>query len=428
MGCTNKFILKEPRVVVLIMILASSLAAGQTQGSPSTDPVNVLTQRISALEAQLAATNAELQSIKAEQAKLGGSQAALPEHESQSPEAGAATESATTERLQLAGIHMRVFGDVRLAGSDAPGDQTSFRMDDLDVFLNARLSDRLSALTDVNFHFGDEFTAIPIIDRLLLHYEESQNFGFEIGRFHTGIGYANDAFHQGRWLLTTVDRPFFLEFSGEAGILPDRMVGVSIGGDIPSGPFGLKYLAEVGSTETRRNLFSNEDQYIDENNGLGTNLAVLARPGRWPGFQAGFSFYHDHISPVTSAGNSLPPIGQQIYAAHALYQNTGFQFLNEVLLVRPELRNGSGVVFDSPAFYNLISYRWGVLRPYFRYQYFNASDNEPIYSDLGRRNGPSLGIRYDFSEYADFKAQYDHVDDRNRPATNGAQLQIDFTF
>ena len=134
------------------------------------------------------------------------------------------------------------------------------------------------------------------------------------------------------------------------------------------------------------------------------------------------------MSPVTSAGGALPPIGQQIYAAHALYQNTSFQFLNEIFLVRHALRNGSAVVFDSPAFYTLVSHRWGVLRPYFRYQYFNASDNEPIYSDLGRRNGPSLGIRYDFSEYADFKAQYDRVDDRNRPDTNGAQLQIDFTF
>ena len=78
--------------------------------------------------------------------------------------------------------------------------------------------------------------------------KHSQNFGFQVGRFHTGIGYANDAFHQGRWLFTTVDRPFFLEFSGEAGILPDRMVGVSASGDIPSGSLGLKYLVEVGNT------------------------------------------------------------------------------------------------------------------------------------------------------------------------------------
>ena len=430
MFCTERLVWGGLRIVSTI-ILASPLLVAQTQNPPPAGEVHALTRRMEALEAQLAATNAELQAIKAEQAKQvspSGSAAVLPENENESSEASVSTEAAATERLQLGGIHLRVFGDVRLEGSDTRRDKTSFRMDDLDVFLNSRLSDKLSALTDVNFHFGGEFTAIPIIDRILLRYEHSQNFGFEVGRFHTGIGYSNDAFHQGRWLLTTVNRPFFLEFSGEAGILPDRMTGISANGDIPSGRLGLKYLAEVGSAETQRNLFSNDDQFIDENNGLGINLALIAKPGRWPGFQAGFSFYRDRMSPVTSQGIALSPIGQQIYAAHALYQNTSFQFLNEVILVRHELRNGSRVVFDSPAFYSLLSRSFGAVRPFLRYQYFNASNNEPIYSDLGRRNGPSAGIRYDFSEYADFKAQYDHMDDNNRKPSNGGQLQIDFTF
>jgi hypothetical protein len=417
--------------VVFALILTSPLAGAQAQNPPSAGQMSALAQRIEALEAQLAATNAELQAIKAEQAKQESQsekEAALAADETRSGPATPSTETSATERLKLGGVHVRLFGDVRLQGSDAKGGKTSFAMDDLDLFLNTRLSDELSALTDVNFHFADDFTAIPIIDRILLRYERTQNFGFEIGRFHTGIGYSNDAFHQGRWLLTTVDRPFFLEFSGEAGILPDRMTGVSASGDIPSGPLGLKYIAEFGSTATQRTLFSNEDQFIDENNGLGINLSLIVRPVRWSRFQAGFSFYRDRMSPVTSAGVALAPIGQQIYAAHALYQNPGFQFLNEVLLVRHEFRDGSGIVFDSPAFYSLLSKRFGVVRPFLRYQYFNASNNEPIFSDLGRRNGPAAGIRYDFSEKADFKAQYDHVEDRNRAATNGAQLQMDFTF
>jgi len=96
-----------------------------------------------------------------------------------------------------------VFGDVRVQGSDAKGDKPAFRMDDLDVFLNTRLSNRLTALTDVNFHFGNNFATTAIIDRILLKYEHTQNFGFEVGRFHTGIGYSNEVFHQGRYLLTT---------------------------------------------------------------------------------------------------------------------------------------------------------------------------------------------------------------------------------
>jgi len=85
-------------------------------------------------------------------------------------------------------------------------------------------------------------------------------------------------------------------------------------------------------------------------------------------------------------------------------------------------------VFRTPAFYSLLSKRFGVVRPYIRYQYINAANNEPLYSDLARINGPSTGIRYDFSESAAFKAQYDHIYNSGQGATNGAQLQIDFSF
>lgn len=427
------------RRAACILALASCLSRAQAQAPTHPGDVASLLKRVELLEQQLAATNtqlaattAELQAVKAELAKnseIPPGSAATP-----APEVAATSQVAASNSgqepggINFAGVHVRVFGDIRLQGTDAKADKPAFRMDDLDLFFNARLSNRFSALTDVNFHFEDNFVVNPIIDRLLLKYQYDENLAASIGRFHTGIGYFNDAFHQGRWLATAVDRPLFLEFSGEGGILPDRMVGLSFAGSIPSGALGLNYLAQVGSTDTRRVSSTDEEDFINEGEGLGFNLGIIAKPRPLPGLQVGFSFFRDRMSPVTSGGDVLPALEQQIYAAHALYQTPRFEFLNEVLLVRHALRDGSGLTFRTPAFYSLLSRRFKALRPYIRYQYINVADDEPLFGDLRRRNGPSLGIRYDFHENAALKAQYDRIQSRGQDATNGVQLQVDFTF
>ena len=87
-----------------------------------------------------------------------------------------------------------------------------------------------------------------------------------------------------------------------------------------------------------------------------------------------------------------------------------------------------GRTFTTPAFYTLVSRRFGDARPFFRYQYTNVPGDDPIYPDVGRRNGPSVGLRYDVSDYAAFKAQYDHTSRRRLSALDELILQLAFTF
>ena len=98
----------------------------------------------------------------------------------------------------------------------------------------------------------------------------------------------------------------------------------------------------------------------------------------------------------------LPPIRQTVMAAHIVYQTPRFEFLNEVLDIRHSLNDGVGHVFHTPGAYSQISRQFHSVRPYFRYEYLRAHDNDPLFSDVGRRNGPIVGVRYDFSEYAAF--------------------------
>jgi hypothetical protein len=89
---------------------------------------------------------------------------------------------------------------------------------------------------------------------------------------------------------------------------------------------------------------------------------------------------------------------------------------------------GSSQVFNTPGFYSQIAKRFGSYQPYFRYQYINASDREPIFPDVGRMDGPSLGLRYDASESVALKVQYDYNMARHQQNYSGLNLQLGFTF
>jgi hypothetical protein len=105
----------------------------------------------------------------------------------------------------------------------------------------------------------------------------------------------------------------------------------------------------------------------------------------------------------------------------------GIEFLNEGFLIR-HTPIGSSLHFDTPAFYSQFSKQFGRVRPFFRFQYVNASPNGFIYDDIGLRFGPSFGARYDLDDYMAFTVQLDHTVRRGEPDLNGLQLHWAFTF
>jgi len=258
----------------------------------------------------------------------------------------------------------------------------------------------------------------------VLQYSHNDYFNLSVGRYHTAIGYYNTAYHHSTWFQTATGRPFLFQFEDRGGILPVHTVGASLSGLIPSGALGLHYVAEVGNGRASRAPFLEEpvQNVIDDQNHKAYNLALFARPEAIRGLQAGFSIYRDLLAP-----NGAPRIGETILAAHAVYIRPNFEWLNEALVVR-HAPMGLAHVFQTPGFYTQISKRFGAYRPYFRYQYVNGSDNEPIFPDVRRRQGPSAGLRFDASESVALKLQYDYTTIRNRQAINALALQVGFTF
>jgi hypothetical protein len=431
--------------LVGLLVAAPILRAQQPGEAPLSDKetLQLLLQRISLLEAkakkvdQLEARIKELEGAKSQIVPAEKTAApAQPTVSSESQSESAAGERAMAERMDVSKTLLRIrgFGDATLHGDTQKGDNTAFSLGQLDLFVTSDISEKFKFLSEIVFEGGpDNIYGVTRgernifsvdVERYLVQYSHNDYFNIEAGRFHTAIGYYNTAYHHSTWFQTTTDRPFLFNFEDRGGILPIHTVGVSASGLIPSGSLGLHYVAEVGNGRASRAPLIEEpvQNEVDDQNHKAYNLAIFARPEAIRGLQVGFSAYRDVLAPVNS-----PRIGETVLAAHAVFIRPQFEWLNEALIVRHSVL-GTSQVFNTPGFYTQLSKQFGSYRPYFRYQYVNGSDTEPIFPDIRLRQGPSVGLRYDASESVALKFQYDYTALRGQAATNGLALQVGFTF
>ena len=336
-----------------------------------------------------------------------------------------------TSRVNSAGeVKLNLFGDVGFKTTDFKPSRNSFEFGSLDLFMTAHLSEKTSALAELLFIPRSDNTIDFDVERLLLQHRWNDYFSAGIGRYHTSIGYYNTAFHQGAWFETSVDRPFMYAFDDEGGFLPLQEVGITASGLIPSGKLGLSYVAEVGNGRDQLLGAEPAQNAQDNNNGKSFNFALSAHPSWASGLDVGFSIYHDNLTFFDGDNQS-----ELISTVHAIYLNSTYEFLNEAMLVRHASSVRLPGVFHTPAFYTQFSRKvHASYHPYFRYQYINAAIDEPIYGDpndgpvVGRRNGTSVGLRYDFTEHSAFKVQYDRAQSRGAASSNGLDTQFAFAF
>src|SRR5579862_6462821 len=301
---------------------------------------------------------------------------------------------------------------------------SAFQAGEFDLFMTSKLSDHLSFLTEMVF--GTDVTNEVGIDieRYELTYRLNDYFSASAGRFHTSIGYYNTAYHHGNWFSTAEGRPIMYLFEDSGGVLPVHMVGVSFTGEVPrTEKLGLHWNAEVGNGNTSTPAAETSVQnFYSDRNFKATNLAAYVKPQFLPGLQLGGSWYHDGLSPA-----GLPEVRQNIESAYIVYFNSDWEFLSEAVLLSNHLL-GTPRPFRSPMAYTQLARKFGIYRPYFRYQYISDNVKDPVNILKGTYYGPSIGIRVDFADYAAFKLQFNHLFQSSQLAGNGLNAQLAFTF
>ena len=447
----NRWRIPGPALLLLPVILMATPALRAQESAPAasdSETIQLLLRRVAELEAkvkkmdQLEARVKQLEGEKLDGEKpstiSAGSAlvptqttAAAPQKETKAEE-----EPPVPERMDVSETLLRIrgFGDINLHGDNNKGDTTSFSLGQLNLFVTSDISERFKFLSEIIFEGGPDNiygattgqanTFGIDVERYLIEYSQNDYFKLAAGRWHTAIGYYNTAYHHSTWFQTAADRPFLFAFEDRGGILPIHTVGVSASGLIPSGPLGLHYVAEVGNGRASRTPLTEEpvQNIIDDQSHKAYNLALFARPEAVRGLQVGFSAYRDLLAPL-----NMPRIDETILAAHAVFVRPSFEWLNEALVVR-HTPLGFPRTFNTPGFYTQVSKKFGSYRPYFRYQYVNASNSEPIFPDIKLRQGPSVGLRFDASESVALKLQYDYTALRQQPGVSALGMQIGFTF
>jgi len=441
-----------PLLFVFAAVFTSNLSAQQSEAaarnsvSMSTSlSMQDMQQRIEQLEAEvrvLRSLETEVRGLRAQVQNLtaAGQPALLARETSNSASAVSAQSSAAqesmsmpmrTEELNAPRLQIRGYADVGWSGSDQKGSTNSFALGQYNLFITSRLTDRASFLAETVLEVDskNQFGIDP--QRLLLIYTVNDALNFSFGRYHTGIGFYNTAYHHSAFMQTTLGRPFLFQFEDGGGILPIHNVGVSVTG-LLSNAAGLHYLAEIGNGRSARTALgvSPVQNAVAEHNGKAFDLGLYFRPPVVAGLQIGATGYHDHLTPVVLVGGvptRIPNVSEDIIAGHVVYQNSRFEFLNEGVLMRHQ-SDGSPVLVNIPGFYSQMSNRWGRYRPYFRYEYLQVPVNDPLYADVGLIHGPHGGLRYDLSEMSAFKVEYGRNFSRNPKAVNTLGMQFSFAF
>lgn len=396
------------------MILGSMLFLPGVLAAAEPPPANMdwsavqkLMKRVDELEAEVKALRAR-DSLRPTTAAAPVTEAAIPKE--------------TFPQISFHG-----FGDINYRFSNESGSKNAFALGQLDFFVTSRIAENLSILNETVIEANEENNFGIEIERLLLQYRGTDWFNLDVGRYHTSVGYYNTAYHHGTWFQTAVGRPQFLDFEDGGGLIPAHNVGVSAHGAIPSGSLNLAYVLEVGNGRPYHPVGSAKAPVLnvsDDNEYKSVNLALMVKPDSIPGLQAGIGAYHDTLTP-----DNLSRTDELLLHAHVVFKNSVWEFLNEGFLMRHSERLGP--THYTPAAYTQLARTFGKLRPFVRFSYVNAPDADPALSLIGAnglRWGPSLGIRYDFSDFAALKFQYDRVQRGGEGNINQFTSQLAFTF
>ena len=326
-------------------------------------------------------------------------------------------------------LQFQGFGDVDFFATDQKNvpSNSGFYLGQLDFHIASALSRKISYFTEITLNAHPQAYTIEV-ERSIIRYDYDDYFKLSFGRYHTPIGYWNTAFHHGAWLETTVDRPFQVRIGGN--FTPLHFVGALAEGEIPSGGLGLNY--NIGIGNGRGEVISRPGDARDINNNRAWVAKVFSRPTKLYGLEVGGSYYHDKISLPTG-----PQYREWIANAYVVWTKGAPEFLAEVYNVH-HTNIATGAVANSDAMYAQFAYRlpWleQSLKPYYRFEYTHMPLSEQVFTHEPQVES-IVGLRYDISTFAAFKAEYRYLASHPMqgpypamPALNEFYFQTVFTF
>jgi hypothetical protein len=129
---------------------------------------------------------------------------------------------------------VRAFGSVDWGATELPGTPNSFALGQFDLFVTASLNEWVSVLAEIVMEGSSADTRVVTdLERLQLTFRMNDHLQLTAGRYHTGIGFYNTAFHHGSYFETPIGHPRVFAFEDEGGVLPVHETGITARGTVP---------------------------------------------------------------------------------------------------------------------------------------------------------------------------------------------------
>jgi hypothetical protein len=302
------------------------------------------------------------------------------------------------------------FGDV---GFEAiKGDQTSFKdhffHGQIDLFLTKNLSEKVNFLAEIVFELNDANEAVLDPERLLIQYYASPWLRVGAGRFHTALGYWNEAYHHGSWLFAPIRRPSIFRLEDEGGILPVHLMGLEFRGEGGVGPGKFGYIANIGNG---RGPQGDPPQIVnDSNTAKAINIQAYYLLPQFGNLRIGANAYIDTMpgfdDPEIAGTTKVAAGDEQIYGFHLLWQPGDFELLTENFLINHQYSSGEATS-RVLGHYTQLSHRFAEKYvPFVRYDLIQAGDEQDAYTGIaGTTQVGTIGLRYDLSETSALKLE-----------------------
>ena len=314
-----------------------------------------------------------------------------------------------------ADIELNLYGDVdgelRTAGSRADT-ADGFSAARLDLFSTSTVG-RWSFLAETMFEAGDENTFDLDVERVEIGYLVCDWLRVRAGRFHTAIGYYNDAFHHGAFFMVPVGRPTMVEFEDGGGLIPAHNIGVHADGRLALGDDHVRYDLELANGRAADPLEIQNAH--DSNRPKAVNLRLRYEPaGVLDGLIVGGNLYFDGIPAsvpaATASTTALSPLGaihEWIVGAHAAYLEHDLHLIAEAMMVQNTELDG-GTRHRSYAAFAEAGHAFDKLMPYARYEWVRMPQEGDPYFRRTAGDGyqaASAGVKHSTSDNVALKLQ-----------------------
>jgi hypothetical protein len=316
---------------------------------------------------------------------------------------------------------LRGFLDVGYrTGGNNTGQKSGFSLGQFDLYITSRLSEKLSFLSETVFEYDEITKSFGVdLERAAVQYAISDQLRLTAGKVHTPLGYWNNAYHHGRVMQPTIERPQVVEFEDGGGPLPVHTVGLEFSGrDLSDAHLGFDILVGNG--------LGNRPIPDDVNDSQA--LAVSVHSQVTTTLRVGLSGYRDRLAAGSTnlSGDLLPaPMTQTIGGGFISY----FDDRAEAVVEGHSVANESaGRTTTSPGWF-----AYGGVRvtekfvPYLMHDDLRLADNDPYYVG-GHTRREILGARYEQVSTAVYKLELRSINRGTLPRATELAAQLAVAF